>query len=87
MISHPAGPAGPVPSASRGPLAQGLPAQAPPAQVSMLGHVDVALRSFGQPNSARRQFDFLDDSYEWRRVFSELFGPSCSSWWRRAAAW
>jgi len=38
------------------------------------GHVDVALRSFGLPNSARRQFDFLDDSYEWRRVFSEFFG-------------
>jgi aquaporin Z len=38
------------------------------------GHVDVAMRSFGQPNSARRQFDFLDESYEWRRVFSELFG-------------
>ena len=38
------------------------------------GHVDAALRSIGQPNSARRQFDFLDDSYEWRRVFSEVFG-------------
>jgi len=38
------------------------------------GHVDVALRSIGQPNSARRQVDFLDDSYEWRRVFSEVFG-------------
>jgi aquaporin Z len=37
-------------------------------------HMDVALRSFGLPNSARRQFDFLDESYEWRRVFSELFG-------------
>src|SRR6202167_3423866 len=35
---------------------------------------EVALASMGQPNSARRQFDFLDDSYEWRRVFSELFG-------------
>jgi len=26
------------------------------------------------PNSARRQFDFADDRYEWRRLFSELFG-------------
>jgi aquaporin Z len=38
------------------------------------GHVAVALRSFGLPNSVRRQFDFLDESYEWRRVFSEFFG-------------
>jgi aquaporin Z len=37
-------------------------------------HVAVALRSFGQPNAARSQFDFFDDSYEWRRLFSELFG-------------
>jgi aquaporin Z len=28
----------------------------------------------GQPNSAARQFDFWDDSYEWRRLFSELLG-------------
>ena len=45
-----------------------------PGQMAIPGHVDVALRSFGQPNSALRQFDFLDESYEWRRVFSELFG-------------
>jgi aquaporin Z len=37
-------------------------------------HVAIALRSFGQPNAARNQFDFFDDSYEWRRLFSELFG-------------
>jgi aquaporin Z len=37
-------------------------------------HVDVALRSFGQPNAVARQFDFYDDSYEWRRLFSELLG-------------
>jgi aquaporin Z len=43
-------------------------------QAAIPRHVDVALRSFGLPNSARRQFDFLDESYEWRRVFSELFG-------------
>jgi aquaporin Z len=45
-----------------------------PVQMAIPRHVDVALRSFGLPNSARRQFDFLDESYEWRRVFSELFG-------------
>ena len=37
-------------------------------------HVDVALRTFGQPNAVARQFDFWNESYEWRRVFSELFG-------------
>ncbi len=37
-------------------------------------HVDVALRSFGQPNAVVRAFDFWDNSYEWRRLFSELFG-------------
>jgi len=37
-------------------------------------HVDVALRAFGQPNAVARQFDFADSSYEWRRLFSELFG-------------
>src|SRR6202050_5857869 len=35
---------------------------------------DVALRSMGQPNAIARQFDFADDNYEWRRVFSELLG-------------
>jgi aquaporin Z len=37
-------------------------------------HIDVALRSFGQPNSVARQYDFWNDSYEWRRVFAELVG-------------
>jgi aquaporin Z len=40
----------------------------------MPAHLDVALRSFGAPNATARQFDFWDDSYEWRRVFSEVFG-------------
>jgi aquaporin Z len=35
---------------------------------------EVGLRSLGQPNALARQFDFADDSYEWRRLFSELFG-------------
>jgi aquaporin Z len=34
----------------------------------------VALRSFGQPNSVVKQFDFWNDSYEGRRLFSELLG-------------
>jgi aquaporin Z len=37
-------------------------------------HVAATLRSFGVPNSAARQFDFWDTSYEWRRLFSELLG-------------
>jgi aquaporin Z len=40
----------------------------------MSRHVDVALRSIGQPNAVAHQFDFWDDSYEWRRLFSELLG-------------
>ena len=67
----------PAPSSAppvQAPPVQAPPVQAPPVQMGMPSHVDAALRSFGQPNSARRQFDFLDDSYEWRRVFSELFG-------------
>jgi aquaporin Z len=35
---------------------------------------EVALRSMGQPNSIVHQFDFADDSYEWRRLFSEVLG-------------
>ncbi len=37
------------------------------------GH-DTALGSLGRPNSVIRQFDFWDDSYEGRRLFSELLG-------------
>jgi aquaporin Z len=37
-------------------------------------HASVALRSMGQPNSFTREFDFWDDSYEGRRLFSELLG-------------
>ncbi len=32
------------------------------------------LSSLGQPDSLARRFDFADDRYEWRRLFSELFG-------------
>ncbi|HTQ90646.1 MAG TPA: MIP/aquaporin family protein [Streptosporangiaceae bacterium] len=37
-------------------------------------HTAVALRSMGQPNSVAQEFDFLNDSYEGRRLFSELLG-------------
>ena len=37
-------------------------------------HADVALRSMGRPNSITHQFDFFDDRYEGRRLFSELLG-------------
>jgi aquaporin Z len=56
-----------APAASSGPPVQTV-------QLSMPGRMDTVLRTIGLPNSARRQFDFRDDSYEWRRVFSELFG-------------
>jgi aquaporin Z len=36
--------------------------------------MEVALRSFGVPNAVVKEFDFWDSSYEWRRLFSELFG-------------
>ncbi len=35
---------------------------------------EVALRSMGQPNAIAREFDFWDDSYEGRRLFSEVLG-------------
>ncbi len=37
-------------------------------------HANVALRSMGQPNSVTGEFDFWDNSYEGRRLFSELLG-------------
>jgi aquaporin Z len=37
-------------------------------------HAEVALRSFGQPNSVTSQFDFWNDRYEGRRLFSEVLG-------------
>jgi aquaporin Z len=42
--------------------------------VGVPAHVDVALRSIGQPNSVVHAYNFWDSSYEWRRLFSELFG-------------
>jgi aquaporin Z len=43
---------------------------APDAQ----GEARLTLRSFGTPNSVKRQFDFWDNRYEGRRLFSELLG-------------
>ena len=40
----------------------------------MPAQVDVAFRPVREPNALARQFDFWDASYEWRRLFSELFG-------------
>jgi aquaporin Z len=37
-------------------------------------HAAGALRAIGQPNSVASQFDFWDDRYEGRRLFSELLG-------------
>jgi aquaporin Z len=37
-------------------------------------HAGVALRSLGQPNAVAMAFDFWDDRYEGRRLFSELLG-------------
>src|SRR3974390_3661953 len=37
-------------------------------------HAEVSLRSMGQPNSVVAAFDFWDDRYEGRRLFSEVLG-------------
>jgi len=39
-----------------------------------LVHAQVSLRSMGQPNSVAHAFDFWDDRYEGRRLFSEVLG-------------
>ena len=39
-----------------------------------LVHAGVSLRSMGQPNSVAEEFDFWDDRYEGRRLFSEVLG-------------
>ena len=45
-----------------------------PDRQDAVRHADVALRSMGQPNSVTGEFDFWDNSYEGRRLFSELLG-------------
>jgi aquaporin Z len=44
------------------------------ARQGAIQRADVALQSFGQPNSIARQFDFWDNSYEGRRLFAEILG-------------
>jgi aquaporin Z len=46
----------------------------PDRQQEAMHHAAVALRSIGQPNSVAGEFDFWDDRYEARRLFSELLG-------------
>jgi aquaporin Z len=50
----------------------------PPGQTAeraaRLREHEIGISSLGRPNSLARQFDFSDDAYEWRRLFSELFG-------------
>ena len=43
-----------------------------PDRQQRVRHADVALRSMGQPNSVASEFDFWDNSYEGRRLFSEV---------------
>jgi aquaporin Z len=45
-----------------------------PEREEAVRHAQVALRSIGQPNSVASEFDFLNDRYEGRRLFSELLG-------------
>jgi hypothetical protein len=45
-----------------------------PAQQQAARRAEVAMWAIGQPNSIARQFDFWDDSYEGRRLFSEVLG-------------
>jgi aquaporin Z len=45
-----------------------------PERQDAVRHATVAWRSIGQPNSVTGEFDFWDDKYEGRRLFSELLG-------------
>jgi aquaporin Z len=45
-----------------------------PERQQTVRHAEVALRSIGQPNSVAGEFDFWNDRYEGRRLFSELLG-------------
>jgi aquaporin Z len=45
-----------------------------PGRQEAVHHAAVALRSIGQPNSVAGEFDFWDDHYESRRLFSEVLG-------------
>jgi aquaporin Z len=45
-----------------------------PEREQAVRHAQVALRAIGQPNSVTGEFDFWDNRYEGRRLFSELLG-------------
>ena len=52
-------------------------AHVPPSRAEVreeVRHAEISLRSMGTPNSVARQFDFWNDRYEGRRLFSELLG-------------
>ena len=52
-------------------------AQMPPSGASVreaVNHAELASRSIGVPNSVVQEFDFWNDRYEGRRLFSELLG-------------
>lgn len=56
---------------------------------SRAGGVEAELREIGRGLSAleivRRNFD--DPKQEWGRLFAEILGRSCWSWWARVATW
>ena len=52
----------------------GLAPPPEPDRQQAVRHADVALRSIGQPNSVASEFDFWNDRYEGRRLFSEVLG-------------
>ena len=45
-----------------------------PERRHVVRHAEVALRSIGQPNAVAAEFDFWNDRFEGRRLFSELLG-------------
>jgi aquaporin Z len=52
----------------------GLGPQPGPADQGTARHAAVALRTLGQPNAIVSEFDFWNNAYEGRRLFSEVLG-------------
>jgi aquaporin Z len=50
------------------------PSLEPGSRQDAIRRANLTLQSFGVPNSVARQFDFWNDTYEGRRLFSELLG-------------
>ena len=63
----------------------GLAPPTEPDRQQAARHADVALQSIGQPNSVAQEFDFWNDRYEGRRLFSERH--CCVGRSRRAGDW